>query len=1440
MLTLHAGDDVEYYVHSAGKGGADYYLSSCTDHKEPPGFWAGKGAEGLGLAGEVNPRVMRALYHHNVLPDGTLMDTPGRSPRYQPAPPSTLTARIQARVKERIAELGFEPLPEEVREIELEERVKHRNSVAFFDFTLSLAKSVSLVHASHLAGARRATDEGDEDEAARCKGQADRIEDALRDGAREVVASLERTAAFVRTGHHGEGQGQWRDARGLTASVFVQHTNREGEPQLHAHVVVLNRARRADGADERWRTLDSRSLHRERLRVAADANMAVAARLARLGYRLVKREDGNGFEVGGVEPATMRAFSARRVLQITPVVQALVDEYTAKYGREPSLRALWSLKQQATIESRRSKHETERTPAESLAAWEARTVQEEVQALGEVRRAVADYATVHEPAAPLTTEEMHRAVRIAVAEVQRHHAAWTVAQLAWELWRALPSVHGGGGGHGAAAHDGAGPDLPPGTVRDLLGEALTGRIPGAEAVSLAPWPDVSDVSMLGVRASDGASVYRPPGEARYCTIEHLDAEEWLIKAAGRPVRQAVTDEDAAAAAVGAGLDASQGEATAGLLTTKTTTTVLMGAAGTGKTHVVAKFAEAWTTLTGGRVIGLATSTNAARQLAIEGLPESHNIARFLGRLPGTDVTRGHIPLSPGDVLVVDEGSQVPTVDLVAIQSAAVQAGARVVLTGDTAQLSSVGAGGVMAEVARRQGYWKLHEVRRFAEPWEARASLRLREGDVKAWLDYKIRARIYSGEQGEVYSKAVRLWLSDVSRGHDALLLAGSNNEAAELARLARREMIAWKMLDGRDEITLADGNEAGTGDLIRARLNVKIDAGGQQLTNRDTLRIEGWRGAGDQRVAVAVRKIGPGEWSRPFEVPATYLEQDTELDYAGNVAVAQGKTVRAGHLIVSDTLTRESLYTGMTRGWEENLAHVVTAPKLLPGMDQPEMPPAEAVLASVMKQEGADPSATRVLREAQDWPNNTRHMVEIWQALSRGVAYPSYDEGLRARLPGPAYERYLADPQRPVLQDQLLGAEMGGHDVAEILDQVTGQGYEGAHSIAAVLHGRIQKLGLSVGNTTTWEERSPRFYKTLPGAEREAGAGEGGQSPPDRERPGWAQEIEEFHASLDPRQRELGAAAVERPPVWAVRYLGMPPTEPGLLRDDWAARAGIAASYREAVGHTDPEQAIGPVPAGASWKLEAWEAAVRALEMQQEERARALPQRELEARVQAYGRAAEWAPRDVGDDLESTRRAERDTLEQADRARQAADDRIARGAEALAADLAERKAELSIAQAARDEWNEATAEEREKAREAKGELERRGVPVQEVDTEPEREHDAPVPPEVATGGREWKSPHLRAAMNLWRQGQEIDARAAEREAKAAEPERETAPEPEPEPVRDESEQVRAEERQAQAAEMERWELEQSQHRTEQGREADRAWQRGEVSEPEAELELER
>ena len=89
------------------------------------------------------------------------------------------------------------------------------------------------------------------------------------------------------------------------------------------------------------------------------------------------------------------------------------------------------------------------------------------------------------------------------------------------------------------------------------------------------------------------------------------------------------------------------------------------------------------------MIGLTTLTNAARVLQHEGLAENYNIAELLGKNEGTDELRRPVPLHQDDVFVPDEASQLSTADLAMIEQAARQAGARVIATGDTAQLGAV-------------------------------------------------------------------------------------------------------------------------------------------------------------------------------------------------------------------------------------------------------------------------------------------------------------------------------------------------------------------------------------------------------------------------------------------------------------------------------------------------------------------------------------------------------------------------------------------------------------------------------------------------------------------------------------------------------------------------------------------------------------------------------
>ena len=949
-VTLHAGHDVAYFTSGQGRGGCAGAMSYYTAAGEPPGEWAGKGAAVLGLTGQVDPGVIGRLYQDNIGPGGELLVKRRQS--------KTAGEREQEAVAAWLAANPYASATE-LAEIRAAERGRDPHQVPYFDLTVSAVKSVSVLHASYRVCARQARNRGEDDQAAAFDARADELEDALMESAREAVSWLERHAAYTRTGHHSARTGEWRDGGGLVASLFLHHLSRDGDPQLHVHVAIWNRIQRADGADDTWRTLDSRSLHGQRLGVAPVADRILETRLSALGYVMVPRADGNGAEVGGVSQDVMDLFSSRSVA-VTGELDRLAREYQAVHGKPPSRRTLWLLHQQAGQNTRRTKAQARRTTAgqtgteeptetQRLAAWEAQTVHREVHALSAVHEQVARFAAGQHAArarAVLDDAAKRTAARIAVAEVQKQHAVWSMAQLRFEVHRALPVLKPGADGEAV--------------VTEVAKLAVSGRA-GSEVVQVTA-PDITNVTSLGVRASDGGSIYRPPNEERYCTLAHLDTEEQILAAAKRTVMQLISQDQARAAAGRAGLNAEQRAAVVMMLTAAAATTVLIAPAGAGKSHTMAGFARLWTTFTGRRVIGLTTSTNAARVLQHEGLAESYNIAEFLGKTEGSDVLRRPVPLHQDDVLVLDEASQLSTTDLAMIGEAARQAGARIIATGDTAQLGAVEAGGLFRLLAREVPAAQLREVRRFTAEWERQASARLREGDLSAAAAYDRHGRIRGADEEAAYDRASSMWLAEHLRGKDVLLLAGSNAEAADLSQRVQARLTQMGSV-GPPQAALSDGNHAGVGDLVRARLNTEIDAGGRQLTNRDTLTVTAFRGPD----AEARRQRLDGTWTGTFRVPRVYLAANAELAYAGNVHVAQCRTVDTAHLLVTESLSRQALYVGMTRGRQSNTAHVVTGKTAPPGHEPYQQAAPESVLAGVLQRDAGDLSATEQIRQAQD-----------------------------------------------------------------------------------------------------------------------------------------------------------------------------------------------------------------------------------------------------------------------------------------------------------------------------------------------------------------------------------------------------------------------------------------------------------------------------------------
>jgi conjugative relaxase-like TrwC/TraI family protein len=1350
MLTISSGYDPGYLTRPVATGRENYYLSAVAEHGEPPGIWTGLGCPELGLpvGSQVDNKVMERLYGAFLDPrdpEGTA--TLGRAPSEFNGTRDAVVARIT-----ELLAAEPEATAERRDEIIMQALKRQRATVFFFDATFSVPKSVSLLHASLQVRAEQARQAGQAGEAEQWSARARTVWDAIMAGNQAMLGYLQREAGYSRAGYHSKDSGRFVDAHEWVIASFAQHTSRDNDPQLHVHNAILNRVLREDplasrpGDQKAWRTLDGVALYAARPAAAAVAERTMGEYLSsRLGVEMVPRPDGNGWEIAGISEAVREQFSSRR-RTIAPQVRQLADEYQQRHGRVPNARALWSMAQFITLDSRQPKAHSAPSRETLLEGWEAQSRRAETEALSAIPGAALGRLDARAEAGVPSRESITAILAAAVADAQQHKATFSRYDLIRMINRHLPGFLGGLSG-----------DQVTSLLDELADEAL--RPGGPSGIVQLTAPEMVPVPQA-YRRADGLSLWRRHGAEVFTTSAQLDTETRLLHAAAQTGAPRLAPERAAAALgadrdriearlwrdhaqpgtpdganaapdgaepalSSAGLADDQAQAAYGILTSGRGIDILIGPAGTGKTRTVARIAQAWRQAGIGRVIGLTVSTNAAHALAAEGLTDSHNLARFLGRTRDGSPGRGHLPVRRGDLLVVDEASMVPTADVAAVEAIATHHGAKILLTGDTEQLSSVDAGGAMRLLAGEHGYYQLLTVQRFEHAWEREASLRLRAGDSDALADYDLHGRILQGTREQMADAAVGRWLADHLSGHVSVLLATTNEQAADLARRARDELAALGLVATSDLAELADGNVVGVGDLIVARQNAHIRAGepDRWLANRDVLRIDEWTERGEARVALVRRMIGHDQttrqtrWSAPFTLAESYISEHADLAYAGNVHAAEGRSVDTGHLVVDDSAGRAAQYVGTTRGRERNTFYVVTeharaadiSPQIRPSPDITD-PGAHAderrrtnrfaILTTVLEREQADLSATETMRRELDKAASLAALAPIWAEVTRTHATRRYDSLVQSLLPAAEWQQYEYDPERGTLLRLLRAAELAGHDINEVLRTAAmARDFTGARSIAAVMHGRVRRI---VG---TPEPQTVGGYAART---------------PQIEDPDASRLARELAAAMDERVAVLGQrAAMDRPP-WALRYLGEVPADPA-ARAEWTRRAGAAAAYREERGYAHDSEAIGLAPERGSPELRAsWHAAFTALRMPDEGReVAAATDGELRSRRAAYARDAAWAPPYVADELREAYLAEdgyraaavhawhrADAAASQDERAQARQE--ARQLSALAQDVGAYREQLTEVDRARRRWHAATELDRQRALSADTELRRR------------------------------------------------------------------------------------------------------------------------------------
>lgn len=255
----------------------EYYVDKKGDtHKTAR--WIGKGAEALGLNGNVDKKQMDKLAQgYNPTTGEALSRSAGHVAKWHP----------------KLDKDGKQMYGKDGRELGVW-RGGHRIG---FDCTFSSEKTVGLIFANA-------------DDA-----EKQRIVEAHRRAVAKAFDVMEQSIVETRRGENGR---EVIGMRGLVASGHTHFGNRDLEPDLHEHVLVYGVGQ---GADGQWGSWDALELCRSQRMLGALYRNEMAHEMQQLGYGIEKRPelDDEGkktgevyYRIAGISDEVRDEFSTRR------------------------------------------------------------------------------------------------------------------------------------------------------------------------------------------------------------------------------------------------------------------------------------------------------------------------------------------------------------------------------------------------------------------------------------------------------------------------------------------------------------------------------------------------------------------------------------------------------------------------------------------------------------------------------------------------------------------------------------------------------------------------------------------------------------------------------------------------------------------------------------------------------------------------------------------------------------------------------------------------------------------------------------------------------------------------------------------------------------------------------------------------------------------------
>jgi conjugative relaxase-like TrwC/TraI family protein len=1111
LRRMSAGTGYQYLLRSVAVGDGDRVLSTpltryYSEIGTPPGRWLGSGVRALGsgqLAAIAQVTEEQLAFLVGMGRDPVTGEQLGRAyPAYK-----RLADRIDERVAALDPEMTHEDCAAETSRIETEETAAGaRQAVAGFDLTFSVPKSVSVLWAV----ADAATQE--------------RIADAHHVAVADIIDFFEREVAATRVGiSDSDGAVAQASVAGVAAVAYDHFDSRAGDPQLHTHVVVSNKALTV--MDGRWRSLDGRPVFACITGLSAHYNALLADRLSRgIGVEWELRQRGADrnpqWEIAGISDELIAAFSSR-TREIELKKDELIAGYVARHGRMPSPKTIVELRAQATLATRPPKEL--RSLADLTAEWRRRASER----LGVDATAWAATLLGGGSTALTANDVPLAAIEVIAADVV---AAVAVKRAVWTHWNLM------------AEASKQTMDLRFATTADR--EAVVSMVvDAAQRQSVALTPPELATSPLRFQREDGTSLFRPRHAAKYSSTAIIEAEARLLDRSEATTAPTVRTLARVVRHSNGRLSTQQRTALESITSSGRNLDLLVGPAGAGKTTTMRALRSAWIAEHGqGSVIGLAPSATAAQTLADDLGVACDNTAKWLH-----DFDHGRTDLRAGQLVIIDEATLAGTTTLDRITGIAEGAGAKVLLVGDPYQLQSVEAGGAFALlVDRRTDAPELTDIHRFVNDWEKHASLALRRGEVEVISTYIRQKRIREGLTDEMLDRAYESWRTDCSAGKASILVTESSRAVRKLNERARAErLLVDGALDGR-EVLLAAGHSASIGDVVITRRNERTlrTARGGWVKNGDRWRVVDIRRDG----SMLADRLEPRRRDKTV-LSAEYVAEYVDLGYAITAHRAQGITVDTSHVVVTPSTARENLYVSMTRGRESNIAYVaLDQPDDSHSTPEPGDVTARTVLFGVLQHSGASMSAHQTMEAEYATHGGIDRLAAELETLAADAQRDRFVDLLRrSGLTPEQNEAVVQSSAFGPLTASLRRAEAYHHDLERVVPRLVAQhALDDAADIAAVLRYRIEQSAAQL--------RGCRLRPRLIAGLIPQPLGE--MSAEDRKA------IDERTELIEARALALATAAVDAGASWG-RRLGSPPSDPK-DRTSWILAAATVAAYRD------------------------------------------------------------------------------------------------------------------------------------------------------------------------------------------------------------------------------------------------------------------------------------